>query len=259
MFGNHYYLERIKKSVAIFGTLFNNIYIVRRKTDDTSGGQIKVPISYAPKRSYLERIRENPNLDTDTKVAIKLPRMSFEITGFNYDQSRQLQKTNNFTQTGGSFNTRNKFFQFVPYQISFQLNIYAKSQDDAIQIVEQILPYFNPQYTLTIKPFSNFTDVKEDVPIALTGVAFTDDYENALQSRRTIIYTLDFNMNVNFYGPINDTNIIRSAISNVYNIEAGLRDSDLLLQTVTVTPNPANASPDSDYGFSTDISLAFDD
>lgn len=258
MFGNHFYHERIKKSVAIFGTLFNNIYILRRKTDDTSGGQIKVPISYAPKRSYLDRIRENANLDTDTKVAIKLPRMSFEITGFSYDQSRQLQKTNNFTQAGSTINTRNKFFQFVPYRISFQLNIYTKSQDDAVQIVEQILPYFNPQYTLTIKPFSNFPDVKEDVPIALTGISFTDDYENALQARRTIIYTLDFDMNVNFYGPINDTGIIRSSISNLYNQEAGLRDSDLLLQTITVIPNPANANPDSDYGFTTNIDLTFD-
>jgi len=261
MFGNHYYHEKIKKCVALFGRIFNDIYVVRRTSSGTSVSTIKVPLSYGPKRSYLDRIRENPNLDTDTKVAIKLPRMSFEITSFAYDPSRQLQKTNNFQQLGSTLNQRNKFFSFVPYRISFELSVYAKSQDDALQIVEQILPYFNPQYTLTIKPFDDFPDVKEDIPIAITGVGFTDDYEGALTERRTIIYTLNFDMNVNFYGPISQSDVIRTSISKVFNIEAGLNDSDVQLQTITTVPNPTSVygSGDSDFGFTTTIDLSFDD
>jgi len=261
MFGNHYYHEKIKKCVAVFGRIFNDIYVVRRTSSGTSVSSVKVPLSYGPKRAYLDRIRENPDLDTDTKVAIKLPRMSFEITSFTYDPSRQLQKTNNFQQLGSVINQRNKFFSFVPYRISFELSVYAKSQDDALQIVEQILPYFNPQYTLTIKPFENYPNIREDIPIAITGVSFTDDYEGALTERRTIIYTLNFDMNVNFYGPVDQSDVINTSIANVYNIEAGLNDSDIQLQTITTTPNPDTVygSPDSDFGFSTTIDLTFDD
>lgn len=249
MFGTHFYHQRIRKSVAVFGTLFNNLYVLRKDSSNQVISQVKVPLSYGPKRKFLERIRENPNLDTDTKVAIKLPRMSFEIISITYDAQRQLQKTNNFTQAGSSTNLRNKFYSFVPYTIGFQLSIYAKNQDDALQIVEQILPTFNPQYSLTIKPFTDYPSVKEDVPITLTGVDFSDDYEGTLEQRRTIIYTLSFDMRVNFYGAISETGIIRTSINNLYNQEAGLLDSDLQIGRLTVTTDPADASADSDFGF----------
>ena len=260
MFGTHFYHQRIRKSVAVFGTLFNNLYVLRTDSSDQVISQIKVPLSYGPKRKFLERIRENPDLDTDTKVAIKLPRMSFEIISIAYDAQRQLQKTNNFTQNGSSVNLRNKFYSFVPYTIGFQLSIYAKNQDDALQIVEQILPTFNPQYTLTIKPFSDYPNVKEDVPITLTGVDFSDDYEGTLEARRTIIYTLSFDMRVNFYGAVNETGIIRTAINNIYNQEAGLLDSDMQIAKINVTTNPADALPTDDYGFTetTDYDYPFD-
>ena len=94
MFGSHFYHQRIRKSVAVFGSLFNNLYVIRNDGNNQVTSQIKVPLSYGPSRKFLERIRENPNLDTDTKVAIKLPRMSFEILGIDYDAQRQLQKVN---------------------------------------------------------------------------------------------------------------------------------------------------------------------
>lgn len=259
MFGTYFYHQRIRKSVAMFGKMFNDIYIVRR---DASGNQLntqKVPLSYAPKRKFLDRIRENPDLLEDTKVAIKLPRMSFEIVSFNYDPQVQLQKTNNFNISGSANTNRNKFNAFVPYIINFQLSIYAKNQDDALQVVEQIIPYFNPQYTLTIKPFEDYTTIAEDVPITLQGITFTDDYESPLEARRTIIYTLDFDMKVRFYGPVGTQEIIRTAKAELYNMEAGSNDSDILIETLTVTPDPADASPDSDYGFNLSIDLAFDD
>lgn len=246
MFGTYFYHQRLRKSVAMFGTLFNNIYILRKDANNQVINQQKVPLSYAPKSKYLDRIRENPDLEIDTKVAIKLPRMSFEIISIQYDPTRQLKKTNQFQQTSTTANQRTKFETGVPYNIGFQLNVYAKNQDDALQIVEQIFPYFTPQYTLTIKPFADYPNIKEDVPITLTGVDFSDDYEGELASRRTIIYTLSFDMRVSFYGPILDTGIIKTAINNLYDMN---KDPAVQVAKLTTTPNPADASPDSDYGF----------
>ena len=256
MFGTYFYHEKIRKCVALFGRLFNNIYVLRTNSSGQVVSQVKVPLSYAPKRKYLDRIRENADLSSDTQVAIKLPRMSFEITNFAYDTSRQLTKTSTFNTAGTAITSRQKFFPPVPYTINFQLNVYAKSQDDALQVVEQVLPYFNPQYTVTVKPFTTeYPDFKEDIPIIIQGVAFQDDFEGQLETRRTIIYQLDFEMKVNFHGPITTSSIIRQAAANLYDINAGLADSDTYLETVQILPDPANAFglADSDYGFTTNI------
>jgi len=258
MFGGHFYHSKTKKAVALFGRLFNNIYVIRQNSAGAVISQLKVPLSYAPKQKYLERIRENPNLTEDTQVAIKLPRMSFEIVSLTYDAQRQLAKVGNFTTNSstGEINKRQKFFNPVPYSINFQLNAYAKSQDDALQIVEQILPTFNPQYALTIKPFATeYPDFKEDVQIIIQGVSFSDDFEGAMEQRRTIIYSLDFEMKISYHGPIADTSIIRDARAKIFDINAGLRDSDIGLETIVVTPNPADVIglDDSTFGFSTTI------
>jgi hypothetical protein len=164
---------------------------------------------------------------------------------------------NNFTQSGSTSNLRNKFYSFVPYNIGFQLSVYAKTQDDALQIVEQILPTFNPQYSLTIKPFSDYPNITEDTPITLTGVDFSDDYEGTLEARRTIIYTLTFDMRVNFYGAINEVGVIRTSINNISEINGGLADSDVQIGQIQVTTDPANVSADSDYGFNELIDFEF--
>jgi len=255
MLGTHFYHERIRKSVAIFGSLFNNIYVIRKDSSDKVINQARVPLSYAPKDSYLARLRENPDLNTDTKVAIKLPRMSFEIVSFQYDSQRQLAKTNNINRGTGS-TTRDKIYTSTPYIIGFQLNVYTKTQDDALQIIEQIIPYFGPQYTLTIKPFADYSDIKEDVPITLNGITYSDAYEGALDTRRIIQYTLDFQMNANFYGATQNSSIIRKPIVDLYT--AGI-DSDGAFALfspstrIEVDPNPLDATPDSDYGFTTTI------
>lgn len=250
MFGTYFYHQRIRKSVAVFGSLFNNIYIMRKDASGNAMSTVKVPLSYAPKRKFIERLLENPDLYNDTKVAVKLPRMSFEIISINYDATRQLSKNNNYILSSAQ-NTKTKVNAPAPYNISFQLNIYAKSQDDALQVVEQIFPYFTPQYSLTIKPIDGYSTLKEDTPIVLTGVTFTDDYEGALEDRRTIIYTLDFEMKINFYGPTGTGTIIRKSIVDIYNMNAGLADSDIKIETIQVMPDPSNAHPDSDYGFNT--------
>lgn len=262
MFGTYFYHEKIRKSVALFGRLFNNIYVIRKNSSGGVLNQLKVPLSYAPRKKFLERIRENTDLDTDQKTAIKLPRMSFEIVGFSYDNTRQLTKISNFKTLGSNNNQRQKFYSPVPYNIQFQLNVYAKSQDDALQVVEQILPTFNPQYTVTIKPFpEEYPDHKEDIPIIIQSVAFADDFEGAMEQRRTIVYTLDFEMKVSFYGAISEGDIVREVISDVFFMDAGAGgDSDIKVETITTTPDPTTiiGMPDSDYGFTNSIVLTQD-
>ena len=256
MFGTHFYHEKTKKAVAIFGRLFNNIYVLRKNSSGAVISQLKVPLSYAPKQKYLERIRENPDLTNDTKVAIKLPRMSFEITSIAYDNARQLAKSSTFKNTGTSVSTRQKFFTPVPYSINFQLNAYAKSQDDALQIVEQILPTFNPQYSITIKPFATeHPTFVEDIPIIINGVSFSDDFEGAMEQRRTIIYSMDFEMKLSYHGPIANTSVIRTSTAKIFQMGSGNSDSDIGLETIQVTPNPTSAIglADSDFGFTTTI------
>jgi hypothetical protein len=254
MFGPHFYHEKTRKCVAAFGKLFNDIYVVRKNSSGGGISQIKVPLSYAPKSKYLDRIRENPDLDTDTKVAIKLPRMSFEITSIAYDTTRQLSKLNNIAGLTSSTNTRNKLFTGVPYVLSFQLNIYAKSQDDALQIVEQILPTFNPQYTLTMIPFvDDYPTFREDIPISIAGVGFTDDFEGEVGARRTIIYNLDFEMRVQYHGSIAEGQVIRQSNARIFELNTGSADSDVRLNTIVIDPNPLSVIglADSDFGFTT--------
>lgn len=227
MFGTWFYNERIRTSVATFGSLFNEIYIVRKKSDGTVLNQLKVPLSYAPKRNFIDRIAQmDVGEDQERQVAIKLPRMSFEIIAMSYDTNRQLPKLNS-KLVSKTNTTGQELYTPVPYIINFQLNVYTKSQDDALQIVEQILPYFSPQYTLTIKPLKDFPDVKEDTPIKLDGITFTDDYEGALEARRTIIYTLDFEMKVNLYKKTPETGKI---INQVDVSMFDLNDTDALYE-----------------------------
>ena len=255
MFGNYYYHERTRRSVAVFGKIFNDIYVVRKNSSGAAISSVKVPLAYAPRQKFLDRIREQADLADGQRVAIKLPRMSFEITSMAYDPTRQLQKNQQFQQSATVASKRAKINMHVPYLVDFDLSIYAKTQDDALQIVEQILPYFAPQYTVTIKPIDAYPNIKEDVPITLTGVNFSDDFEGPVEARRTIIYTLSFQMKINFYGPINDSNIITKAIPKIDIDGKGIADSDTL--TITITPTPDGVSADSDYGFLEKYEYAF--
>jgi hypothetical protein len=255
MFADHFYNERVRKSVAIFGSLFDNIYVVR-KSGNTVVSQMKVPLSYSPKRKFLERISQMADgEDAERQLAIKLPRMSFEVTNIQYDANRQLPKMNYYSRTGEvETDKSSKYRVGVPYIISFELSVYAKQQDDALQVVEQILPYFSPQYTISVKPYSGVDSVYEDVPIILNSVAFSDDYEGAMEQRRTIVYTLSFDMKVNFYGPKpRESGVIREINVNFYDMDNPPADSDFYLETLQLRVNPFNASKDSDYTVIVDI------
>jgi len=207
MFGGHFYHATMRKSVAVFGTLFNNINVIRK---DGSGGilsQVKVPLAYGPKQKFLARLDQETGFDAP--LAIKLPRMAFEITSLEIDDTQKLQKKNKIVETHGSDITKRKTINhYTSYNIGMSLFILVKNQDDGLQIMEQILPYFQPDYTVTIKPVDNFT-YKQDVPIVLDSVSIDDQYEGDFTERRVLTYQLDFTMKMKFYGPTKDVGLIR--------------------------------------------------
>jgi hypothetical protein len=255
MFGTHFYHERVRKCVAVFGAMFNNLYIIRRDGNNVYAQQ-KVPLAYAPARKFLERINEmNNGEDNERQLAIKLPRMSFEVLAIAYDPQRQLPKTNYFTKQHIDDNTSGaKFYTGTPYIITFELNVYAKQHNDALQVVEQILPYFAPQYTVNFKPIEDYPDIKEDVPVILQSVAFTDNFEGAMEDRRTIIYTLTFDMKINFYGPKPSTGpLITRVDADLFNMDVNSLDSDRYLETVRTETSARPVSPDSDYTIQKDV------
>ena len=207
MFGLHFYHATMRKSVAVFGTLFNDISVVRKKSDGSIVNQVRVPLAYGPKQKFLARLDQETGFDAP--MGIKLPRMAFEITGLELDVVQKGQKRNKIIENHGSDVTKKKTLQnYTAYNISMQLNILAKNQDDGLQIMEQILPYFQPEYTLTIRPVDGF-DLKQDVPVILTGVNIDDQYEGSFEERRVLIYTLDFTMKMKFYGPTVNQGVIR--------------------------------------------------
>tara|TARA_R110002050_G_scaffold298899_1_gene463068 strand:- start:2072 stop:2842 length:771 start_codon:yes stop_codon:yes gene_type:complete len=209
--GTHFYNQTMKKAVAVFGTIFNNIRIVRQGTTET-----RVPIAYGPRKKFLARIQADTAAATDKSIAIKLPRMSFEITSIDFDSGSKLNRLNKrvLSITGESTKS-NVVYQSVPYNVSMQLSIYAKNQDDALQIFEQILPTFTPEYTVTIKDMEG-PGTLTDVPIVLTGTSIQDDYEGDFQTRRTLIYSLDFTMKVKFTGGVSEGKIIRQIDTHFY-------------------------------------------
>ena len=255
MFGGHFYHERVRKCVAVFGSMFNNLRIIRRDGTNVYS-QEKVPLAYAPARKFLERINEmNNGEDVERQLAIKLPRMSFEVVNIAYDAQRQLPKTNYFMKTGIEDNKKAaKFYTATPYVITFELNVYAKQHNDALQVVEQILPYFAPQYTVSFKPIEDYPTIKEDVPVILQAVTFSDNFEGAMEDRRTIIYTLTFDMKVGFYGPKPDESKIITRIDmDLYNMDVNSLDSDRYLETVRVETDPRPVSRDSSSSVSSSI------
>lgn len=209
--GVHFYNQTLKKSVAVFGTIFNNLKIVK-----TGATETRVPLAYGPRSKFLARINQDSSLE-DQKLAIKLPRMSFEITSINRDSSSALNKSNvKRFDIAGTELSKNTLRQSVPYTLGMQLNILAKTQDEALQIFEQILPTFVPEYTVAIKDMDGVGN-SVDVPIVLTATTIEDDYEGDFTTRRTIVYTLDFEMKIRFTGRVVSKPVIRVVTADLYN------------------------------------------
>jgi len=255
MFGKTFYHGTLRKYVTLFGTLFNDIWVNREDSDGSVVNSQKIPLSYSPREKMLARI-EGIDEDYDPlkqPFAIVLPRMGFEITGFEYDSSRKLTSINRFVRKTAENNDNVQKYQYnpVPYNITFDLSIFVKNTSDGTMILEQILPYFTPEWTTTVQLISD-PNITLDIPLILNSVSQDDVYEGSFEERRSLIWTLSFTMKGYFFGPTKREGVINLANTTFFDANAfddiqdavGVAEGD---SRVTVTPGlDANGNPTSD-------------
>jgi hypothetical protein len=261
MLGTYYYHEIMRKTIVAFGTLFNQIYIRHDDGDGNLYNELKVPLAYGPSQKFLARIEQQGDLNKP--VQITLPRMSFEMNGIQYDSTRKTGITQTFKAVDKNTDAVKKVFMPVPYNINFELNILSKLNDDALQIVEQILPYFQPSFNVTIDLISSIGE-KRDVPIVLDSISFQDDYEGDFSTRRALIYTLRFTAKTYMFGPVADSSegLIKKVQVDYYadtNTQTAKREvrytatpkalTDKNNDGVVNAADDALLGPDDDFGF----------
>ena len=264
MLGTYYYHEIIRKTIIAFGTLFNNMIVKHQDANGTIVDEKRVPLAYGPAAKFIARLDQQPDLNK--MVAITLPRMSFEMTSIAYDSTRKAGITQTFKAVGNDDKLKRVFLP-VPYNIGFELSLLTKLNDDALQVVEQILPYFQPSFTVTIDLISSIGE-KRDVPITLQNVTFQDDYEGDFSTRRALIYTFQFVAKTYLYGPIteNPEGLIKKVIVDQYASTDMVNAKREMRYTVTPTATKDYNSdgkidsadhdlivPGDDFGFSENI------
>ena len=248
MLGTYFYHEILRKTVISFGTLFNDINV---RHDDRSGATIsetKVPLIYGPKQKFLAKLEQQEELTKAT--AITLPRMSFEMSSMNYDPARKGSITRTFKAVDKTDSTKTKkVYLPVPYNVGFELNVMTKLNDDALQIVEQILPFFQPAYNITIDLVDSIGE-KRDIPVVLENISFTDEYEGDFTTRRVLKYTFNFTAKTYLFGPVAESTdgLIKKAQVDYY-ADTNTRTAKREMR-YAVTPDPISAGPEDDFGFS---------
>ena len=251
MFGTYFYNESMRRMTIGFGQIFNNIQIKRKDSNGNITQSIRVPLAYAPKEKFLARLDAQPNLD-EREFAITLPRMSFEITGIQYDSSRKLTRVQKFkhVKAGKEGKVLNYNFVPVPYNISYNLYSFTASAEAGLQIIEQILPFFQPDYTVTVNAIPEL-NIKRDIPIVLNSVNYEDTYSGDFSQRRAVIYTLGFTAKTYLFGPASTQKVVKEVQSDLYT------DTDTTNKAreerIIVVPNPTSADADDDFGFTTTI------
>ena len=240
MFGHRFYNETTRRYVAVFGTLFNDIVIYRRDNSDAIVQTIKVPVNYGPIQKFLSRLEQDPNL---TAPAMTLPRMSFEITGMTYDPERKLTNmVQNSTVNAADANAFKTQFTPAPYNLEFQLNIMTKFAEDGTKILEQIIPFFKPEQTLTVRLVDDI-NLYLDIPVILNSISTEDIYEGDYESRRSLLWTLSFTMKGYYFGPKTDKKVIKFAKTKSYDGMDDSRDP----QVINVYPGmTSNNEPTTD-------------
>ena len=251
MFGTYFYNESMRRMTIGFGQIFNNIQIKRKDSNGNITQSIRVPLAYAPKEKFLARLDAQPNLD-EREFAITLPRMSFEISGISYDASRKLTRVQKFkhVKSGVDGKVLNYNYTPVPYNISYNLYSFTASAEAGLQIIEQILPFFQPDFTVTVNAIPEL-NIKRDIPIVLNSVNYEDTYEGDFSRRRAVIYTLGFTAKTYLFGPASTQKVIKETQSDIYT------DTDTTNKAremrIVITPNPTTADADDDFGFTTTI------
>jgi len=268
MFGQQYYHGAIRKYVIAFGNLFNDIYVQRLNSSGVRIQTLAVPLAYGPKEKWLVRLVQDPNLDQD--VAITLPRMGFEIVSMTYAPARKLSSTlKNVHLKTSDYNRIETQYVPVPYDINILLSVFVRNADDGAQIIEQIVPYFRPEFTTNVRLIPEM-NIVIDTPVVLQDISIEDTYEGDFDTRRALIYNLNFSVKAYLYGPVTNSGIIKRAITNVH---GDIPADSSIIERITITPAQyANGSPliapsanaslsvginqisaNSDYGFSLDI------
>ena len=251
MFGTYFYNESMRRMTIGFGQIFNNIQIKRK--DDTGKviQTIRVPLAYGPKEKFLVRLDQQSSLN-NREFAITLPRMGFEIAGISYDPTRKLTRIQKFKQVKSGKEGKVLDFNYtpVPYNISYNLFSFTASAEAGLQIIEQILPFFQPDYTVTINAIPDLS-IKRDIPIILNSVNYEDTYSGDFTTRRAVIYTLNFTAKTYLFGPSTSQKVIKTVQSDQYS------DTDTVNKAresrIIVVPSPTTADADDDFGFTTTI------
>ena len=212
MLGTYTYNKIIRKCVIGFGTLFNNIEVRKENKDGSVYSRMKVPLAYGPRQKFLARLEQQADLNQ--KVAITVPRLSFEMTGISYDSSRKLAPTT-LTLKADTNNAVKKQFTPVPYNIDFELNVISKTNDESLEIMEQILPVFQPSFQMTIKLVDDMNDFR-DVPIILNSVSYSDDYEGTFDDRKITLISMQFTVKAYIFGPVGTAAPIKKAKADIY-------------------------------------------
>jgi hypothetical protein len=238
MLGTTFYHGLIRKYVTIFGTLFNNIVIEQGEGD--SRQKLRVPLAYGPREKFLSRIEGNDDAGSH-KTAIKLPRIGFSFTSFTYAPQRKVATLNKIYKT--SEGNRQFAYAPVPYDVTVNMGIIAKTIDEANRITEQILPYFTPEFTVSAKLIEDLDEIT-DIPIVLNSVVMEDNYDGPYDERRTIIVNLDFTMKILFFGPVSTSKIIKFVDVNFKNPETRATFSNITIQPGLT----ANGEPTTDIG-----------
>ena len=242
-----FYHNSVRNLVIAFGSMFNDIYITRKNANGTTKEKIKVPISYGPKEKFLRRIYERSSISDGPKTEITLPRLAFEITGIDYDSQRKRNTMNKYhTVTGVTAGSPVSYdYAEVPYNFSFQLSAMVRHMDDALQITEQILPYFTPEFNVSLNMTSLHTKV--DIPIILQSSTLNEDYEGDFDTRRSIITDFNFIAKSYVYGPVKTSKVIRTTDVTFWNSEdfssSGPSGSTAALSTIqTFITGPSGSS-----------------
>ena len=213
MFGHQFYHKSLRNYIILFGTLFNNIHIERRNSNDNVIQKIKCPLTYAPREKVTARLEQNISLTE--KQSILLPRLSFEMTNLTYDPSRKLNTISKITKDPATGNNVKSMFTPVPYDINFEFNIYTRYAEDATQILEQVVPFFTPEWTSTINLIPDM-DYKVDIPVVLNSLASQDTYEGDFETRRALIWNLNFTMRAYLFGPIKESGVIKNVNTSIH-------------------------------------------
>ena len=211
---NVFYHGLIRKTIVAFGSLFSDIYIDRKQGDSVTGETIQrlqIPLAYAPKEKWIVRLDSDPNLEQHTYTT--LPRMSFEILGYSYDAQRKLNRMQQI-KCGSGVDSMTYMYTPVPYNIEISLYVLTKTQEDGLQIIEQILPTFTPEYTLSINAVPDM-NVVQDIPVILNSVSVSDEYDGDFQTRRFVTHTLNFTLKTSLFGAVSGQAVISQVEANI--------------------------------------------